>query len=97
MGVTFSHFVFKVAVKKNVELRPSEGWLYLAGGELWDRVCINITVLGFHEPSSSEERDFSRVAGSASGHLPLCPLADRCSVVYQLQRTIEFPSLQGSP
>lgn len=69
----------------------------LGVGNFGMEVCVNITVLGFHEPSSSEERNFSRVAGSASGHLALCPLADRCSVVYQLQRTIEFPSLQGSP
>lgn len=49
--------------------------------------------LGYKEPSSSKENDFTAAAGSAAGHLP-SPLADRCYAVSQLQSAIEFPSVQ---
>lgn len=95
MGVKFSHFAFKDTVKKNTELVPSDG-----GVEPWGRVPLGwscVLILGFNEASSSKERDFATVAGSAAGHLPLSHLADRWNVLYQLQSTTEFPSLQRFP
>lgn len=54
-----------------------------------------ILQLGYNVPSLSQESDFATGAGSAAGHLPLSPLADRHYVVYQLQSTTEFLSLEG--
>lgn len=54
-------------------------------------VCIHIIIIiiRFNEASSSK-RDFTTVAGSAVGHIPL----SSWYVVYQLQST-DFPFLQG--
>lgn len=57
--------------------------------------CALRLFLGFHELSSSEESDLAIVV-SAAGHVPFSPVADTCYAGYQLQSTIQFPSLQGS-
>ncbi|XP_058716111.1 uncharacterized protein LOC131590197 isoform X10 [Poecile atricapillus] len=55
------------------------------------------STLSMELKTGDQERDFAPVAGSAAGHLSLSHLADVWNVVYELQSTIEFPSLQGFP
>lgn len=63
-------------------------WGQISQYSTWD----NLGTGGTHQ---SKESDFVIIADSTEGHLPLSPMVFSCCVAYQLERTSEFPLLQG--